>query len=143
MKNEYIKNTKKKIGEYNKYCTQLELRVKDLDILNENMKFDASNEIVDLNNIKTRTYLEAEIKRLKLDIEKIKKGLNNLNRVEHQIVDLKYIKKNSWINVSMEVGYSVSRCKELGKYGVIQVGEAIYGIVIHQDLPLVMGLGCY
>lgn len=69
--------------------------------------------------------------------------MNQLNPTAQRIIEMKYGKKESWVAISLETKYSQIRCKEIGKETLMIIGEYLYGILIHQDLPLVAGAGCY
>lgn len=142
MRNKYLKDTKKRIESYDRWCTQLELRKKELEFIEEQCDGNRTN-IIELNDMKNKEYLEKEIRRLTLDIESVHRGLSHLDKLEYKIIELKHKKKDSWVSVAFDTGYSVSRCKEIGKIAIMIVGEAVHGTIVHQDLPLCSGEGCY
>ena len=142
MKNKYLQDTKKKIEKWDMMKEQLELRKRDIEFQIVSMDINEDELVQECikRNIKL---LENEVMKLEKDIAAIEKGLKRLSPIAYKIIDLKYRKKEKWVYVSMEVGYGQSRCKEIGKEALMIIGGYLHGIKINQDLPLVIGAGCY
>lgn len=142
MKNKYLQDTKKKLAQYKMIKGMCEIRKKD--ILNLQARVEYTEDELE------KTRLEKEIKRLKIELSEnestifaIEKGFSYLTPSALNIIQLKYIEKESWIAVGLRMGYGQSRCKEIGREALLVIGECLHGLIIHQDLPLIVGEGCY
>lgn len=142
MKNEKLKETKAKLKKYSRMKDLMIMRKKDLDMQGQLLKV-AENELEKRRIEKVVEGLKVEIYELEKDILSIEKGISYLDDISVKIVKMKYMKDESWIAVALSVGYSDRTCKQLGKEALMIIGEFMYGITIHEDLPLVIGATYY
>lgn len=142
MKNKYLQETKKKLAQYKMIQGLCEIRKRK--ILQLKLKFDCSEDEIEMSRLKKEiNRLEIELLEDENIVFAIEKGLAYLSPVAQKIVELKYIQRESWIVVGLTTGYGQSRCKEIGKESLLIIGECLYGLSVHQDLPLVIGQGYY
>ena len=142
MRNEMIKETKAKIKKYGQMKDLVVIRMKELDLQLQVLNL-SEDELTKKRILKEINELRIGIQKLEKDILSIEKGLSHLDDISLKIVQMKYMRKESWVAVSLHVGYGQTRCKELGRNAVIIIGEFLNGIMIHQDLPLVSGATYY
>lgn len=142
MKNEMIKETKVKIKRYGQMKDLVLVRKKELEMQLQILNM-SEDELTKKRILKVIDELNVEIQKLEKDILSIEKGLSHLDDISLKIVQMKYMRKESWVAVSLNVGYGQTRCKELGRNAVIVIGEFLNGIMMHQDLPLVSGATYY
>lgn len=142
MKNKMIKETKVKLEKYGRMKDLVIVRKKDLEVQLQILS-TSDDELTKKRIEKSIEELKVEIQKLEKDILSIEKGLNHLDDISLKIVQMKYMRKETWVAVSISVGYGQTRCKELGRNAVIIIGEFLNGIMMHQDLPLVSGATYY
>ncbi len=142
MKNKMIKETKVKLEKYGRMKDLVIVRKKDLEVQLQILS-TSDDELTKKRIEKSIEELKVEIQKLEKDILSIEKGLNHLDDISLKIVQMKYMRKETWVAVSLSVGYGQTRCKELGRNAVIIIGEFLNGIMMHQDLPLVSGATYY
>ena len=142
MRNEKLKETKVTLEKYGRMKDLVLVRGKELE-LQEQLLCLEEDELCKKRRMRAIEDLKIEIERVEKDIMAIEKGLSHLDDISLKIVQMKYMKKESWVAVSLSVGYGQTRCKELGKNAIMIIGEFLNGIMMHQDLPLVIGATCY
>lgn len=142
MKNQYLKETKKKIAQYDSMKDKIELRKQDIEYYMMKREMAESEQ--------DKLEIDSRIKKIKLellDLEKevyaMEKGFRRLPPIAYRIIELKYRKKETWVNITFEIGYGLTRCKEIGKEAIILISEYLYGLTVHQDLPLIAGRTYY
>ena len=142
MKNEKVKETKVKLGKFSRMKDLVLVRKRELEMQTQ-MLLLSKDELTQKRIEKSIKDLNIEIQTLEKDIMSIEKGLSHLDDISLRIVQMKYMKKETWVAVSLHVGYGQTRCKELGKDAIMLIGEFLNGIMMHYDLPLVSGATYY
>lgn len=135
MKNKYIKETKKKIAKYDKMKDLIELRNKDIEILKRQQP-DA-DELTQEGIRRAIRKIENEIAELMKEMEALTRGFKYLDANAHKIIEFKYKKNETWVAISLHTGYCQRQCQRIANDALFVIAECLYGIEVHEDLPLI------
>lgn len=76
-------------------------------------KISSATENTALSNSEKIDFLEHNIKRNKMQLERIDRSLNGLTYKERTMLELKYIKGMRWESVMSETNYSERHCRRI------------------------------
>jgi len=144
---DYKKITEKWLRDYSEILIQLdsyktlyndvEKHIREGDaIAYDKDKLSPSNKISSDVEDKAITLANISIKITHLEnkILVIKQGIKQLNENERRIIELRFMQLNkwdkplTWVQISREMNYDISWCKELRNRAIITLTEVMFGI---------------
>ena len=102
----------------------------DKDKLSKTYRISSDTE----NKAITLANMSIEINHLENKVLIIKQGIKQLNDNERRIIELRYMRLNrwdkplTWVQISREMNYDISWCKELRNRSIITLTGVMFGI---------------
>lgn len=103
--------------------------MKAIDYSKDRVQSSPVEDIMD-NIITEKLQVENDLRRAIAIVADIEKGLEQLDKEQREVIELKYMGIDSysttWWMVAKKIGYSVETCKRRGKSAILKMAEVIF-----------------